>query len=430
MSEPETGGRFSLEGLIVDSIPKKIHKLINIWIVLASMFRVFTRWYRKYQEHMQYTVTLRGNDNLYDAAQAWLVNEMPSKKKKGIQVSSKGNRNVFEDSPDDGNPPESSRGLKLRYDGSVEQTVIIEGHKVKVRNQNAESRYTGGHADEYNSWVSANTKLLFIAQNVNGRDAVLRLLNQLEQERSQVKHQACVYTSTQWGSMLMNSGLRPRPLSTVILPENTLEDLLVDLEHFLKTEKDYQLLGLPWHRGYLFHGAPGGGKTSLATALATVFDRDVYCINLGSLDDDAALTRAMNDISVNSILLLEDIDIIHAATERTDKIKGITMQGLLNVLDGLSTPHGMITIMTTNHYESLESAVIRAGRIDVEVEIGELQGDDLSRLMSMLSGDGYFKVPSHMKAMPSDIVGIAKNHIGNQEAMRFAFEDWMNHYED
>ena len=39
--------------------------------------------------------------------------------------------------------------------------------------------------------------------------------------------------------------------------------------------------------------------------------------------------------------------------------------GLLNVIDGLFSSHGRILIMTTNHPEILDSALIRPGRIDL-----------------------------------------------------------------
>ena len=41
---------------------------------------------------------------------------------------------------------------------------------------------------------------------------------------------------------------------------------------------------------------------------------------------------------------------------------------MLNVLDGLMSSDGILTIMTTNHIEKLDPALIRAGRVDRRFE--------------------------------------------------------------
>ena len=38
---------------------------------------------------------------------------------------------------------------------------------------------------------------------------------------------------------------------------------------FNQSRQYYGDLGIPYRRGYLFHGTPGSGKTSLITALAS-----------------------------------------------------------------------------------------------------------------------------------------------------------------
>jgi mitochondrial chaperone BCS1 len=39
----------------------------------------------------------------------------------------------------------------------------------------------------------------------------------------------------------------------------------------------------------------------------------------------------------------------------------------LNVMDGLLSPYGAIFILTTNHKESLDTALIRPGRVDLQL---------------------------------------------------------------
>lgn len=48
-----------------------------------------------------------------------------------------------------------------------------------------------------------------------------------------------------------------RPLSSVILDDGVSERIVSDLERFLSRAKWYQDRGVPYRRGYLFHGPPG-----------------------------------------------------------------------------------------------------------------------------------------------------------------------------
>ena len=57
------------------------------------------------------------------------------------------------------------------------------------------------------------------------------------------------------------------------------------------------------------------------------------------------------------------------------------MAAMLNALDGAFTPHGLVTMMTTNDLARLDPALIRAGRIDVDEELSPLDEDQARRLV-------------------------------------------------
>ena len=50
-----------------------------------------------------------------------------------------------------------------------------------------------------------------------------------------------------------------------------------------------------------------------------------------------------------------------------DSKKGISLSGLLNVIDGVASHEGRVLVMTTNHPEKLDDALIRDGRVDHQV---------------------------------------------------------------
>ena len=59
--------------------------------------------------------------------------------------------------------------------------------------------------------------------------------------------------------------VRPkRRLQTVVLDDDIKKRLMEDANEFLRSEQWYADRGIPWRRGYLLHGCPGSGKTSLS----------------------------------------------------------------------------------------------------------------------------------------------------------------------
>ena len=49
----------------------------------------------------------------------------------------------------------------------------------------------------------------------------------------------------------------------------------------------------------------------------------------------------------------------------------VTLSGLLNVLDGFYAPSNVLFVMTTNHIEALDEALLRPGRIDYKLYMGK-----------------------------------------------------------
>jgi len=72
---------------------------------------------------------------------------------------------------------------------------------------------------------------------------------------------------------------------------------------------------------------------------------------------------------MNSLVLIEDIDCIFNKRKKVDDSDSVTFSGLLNAIDGVMSSEGRLLFCTTNYKELLDSALIRPGRIDMDIVI-------------------------------------------------------------
>jgi hypothetical protein len=156
--------------------------------------------------------------------------------------------------------------------------------------------------------------------------------------------------------------------------------LIADLDKFVDKKEFYRTKGINFKRSYLFYGPPGTGKTSVATAIAKHLESSLYVINLASVKDDLVLQRMATYIGRKSVVLLEDIDCV--LTDRDVKSENLNFSTILNFLDGLYAPSDCVFVLTTNHPEVLDQALVRKGRVDYSLEIKFPTAADVEAFMS------------------------------------------------
>jgi chaperone BCS1 len=192
-----------------------------------------------------------------------------------------------------------------------------------------------------------------------------------------------IYTSAGSDWRRFGHPRRKRPLHSVILGEGESDMILKDVKDFLSRSSWYIDRGIPYRRGYLLYGPPGSGKSSFITALAGELNLSICILSLNSKNiSDNVLNNLLSNAPQRSIILLEDVD---AAVNRAQAPSqeqnvlhqyahvqtGVTFSGLLNALDGVAASEGRVLFMTTNHIERLDPALIRPGRVDKQVLMGD-----------------------------------------------------------
>ena len=136
--------------------------------------------------------------------------------------------------------------------------------------------------------------------------------------------------------------------------------------------------GIPFRRGYLLHGVPGSGKSSLIHAIAGELMLDIYVVSLSSSwINDSTLTTLMGRVPARCIVLLEDLDAAFTRSTTRDEdstgspedkgnntttdssesshsrsrrhkndhlsdVNTLSLSGLLNALDGVAASEGRI----------------------------------------------------------------------------------------
>lgn len=170
----------------------------------------------------------------------------------------------------------------------------------------------------------------------------------------------------------------PRPPNSVVLDKGVMANLESLIDEFLESRDWYISKGIPYQIGFLFHGPPGNGKTSTALALASQFKCSIYLAKLTGIGDQS-LRKLFSAIPAGAIVLIEDVDSIFSPISSSEGDVGgnkvvssdifntLTFSGFLNAMDGIMGADGRILIMTTNHKDQLNPALIRKGRIDHEI---------------------------------------------------------------
>lgn len=210
------------------------------------------------------------------------------------------------------------------------------------------------------------------------------------------------------------------------------------IDYFLTNKEWYFAMGIPYTLGIALYGPPGTGKTSFIKALAGYTNRHIVTISLKMIktrkqldtiffEDRYHLDNKKGSIGFDKkIIVFEDIDCIGnivlnrdgkyntqtnilnelnkilSTTNSLNSIEGdndenkqtdkrfhctsiqpmlppneepITLDDILNLWDGIRETTGRILVITTNHYDKLDPALVRPGRIDIPLQLSYVSHD-------------------------------------------------------
>lgn len=394
----------------------RVNTAIYTYNNFKHVYNQVRNWQSERKTRYAYSVAIDSNDRFYYDVQKWLLSQVDPEDQRSIRLMSYDY---------DGEGDKLYRLFDQAIDG---QKVKIEGHEVTVNIERPlngkellQSELIGKNsvANIGNRGNIDSPRLVFWTYSSDANESVLRFFERLKEKGRNEKRRPRLHLLGTWyGSG--SQEIPERDINSVVLATGQMERIIADIEEFLHSEKEYNRRGIPWHRGYIFYGPPGTGKSSLPKVLASHFGIDLYYYPIGSANSDLEITNVVSKVTPKSILLLEDIDVFKGFKERKDDDKGtgnneFSASGLLNILDGVMTPHGMITIMTTNHRQVLDPAIFRPGRVDLDEYIGPMEPGQADKLFTFF----YKQIPSRplgvSNIVPAAIMEIMKRNMKNPQ---------------
>ncbi|KAA8648374.1 hypothetical protein EYZ11_007324 [Aspergillus tanneri] len=438
--------RFLVSYLHIDPAQYVPYLLTGV-ILIAAFKYSFGRLRYFIEEYCLSKAEIRLDDEIYNYVMFWLAQQPFTKRTNHFVAGTKTSRSGrYYDSSDEEDESDDDE-----YDSDGNVVVSFDEYWAKAKNRDKYKRLLWTPAEGTHYFWFRGRLLAFMRvrddNNNNNSSWYSRLVAErlylkcLGRDPTILKELLCeaqrAYVAKNLNSTLIYRGQKspgeyvewercmakaPRPLSTVVLAEERKQEFIDDIKEYLhpRTRRWYSNRGIPYRRGYLFHGPPGTGKTSLCFAASGVLGLGLYLLNLSSKSfDEDDLMSLFHDLPRRCIVLLEDVDCAGITQNRDskdssepDKTKhaadpnsasetgtsnkhGVSLSGLLNVIDGVAASEGRILVMTTNHPEKLDSALLRPGRVDMSVEFRYAEPNDIQDLFSAIysSLEGEVRLP-------------------------------------
>ncbi|KAJ0119448.1 mitochondrial chaperone bcs1 [Diaporthe amygdali] len=494
---------------------------IPLVIFLGSVtfaWRYFSEYFwEKLEAYFMSTVDIRTDDEIYNMLMAWVAQQQFAKGARRFVVNTNLNSRAWylwrwdedeDDGPEEGDDSSAQNGKKKK---ALAYTPTFGSHFFWYKGRICIFRRDKGRDQQAGFMLVSEREEISIS--CFGRDPWLLkelLLEARTQFTQRDEHKTLIYrgmipagtTTPTWQRCLARAS---RPFSTVILNDKVKQDLIDDVQDYLNpaTRRWYSNRGIPYRRGYLLYGPPGTGKSSLSLALAGFFKMRIYIVSLSSVtSNEENLSTLFAELPRRCVVLLEDIDTAGLTHTREDNkpketnddnkddemepgqlTKGtgptnnnnnnnngrLSLSGLLNILDGVASQEGRVLIMTTNHVDKLDKALIRPGRVDMIVKFdladtgmissifraifAPLEGDDkpadaeaealrdpedvkrrvaadkarrddITAQIEQLAGEFAARIPAH-EFSPAELQGyLLKNKRDAEGAVRGA-EEWV-----
>ncbi len=197
---------------------------------------------------------------------------------------------------------------------------------------------------------------------------------------------------------------------------------LAEIIDFIKNSEKYRKMGAKIPRGTLFYGPPGTGKTLMASAVAGESNANfIYASGSEFVEKyvgvGASRIRELFEKAVKnspSVVFIDEIDAI-GSTRNIDNNseKDQTLNQLLVEMDGFNAKDNVVVIGATNRIDLLDPALLRPGRFDRHMYIGNPNVGDREEILKVHTRDKPLDETVNIKEIARKTHGMSGAHLAN-----------------
>ena len=204
------------------------------------------------------------------------------------------------------------------------------------------------------------------------------------------------------------------------------KDEVKEIVDFLKFPERYMELGAKIPKGLLLVGPPGTGKTLLAKAVAGEASVPFFSVSGSGFIEmfvgvGASRVRdlfAQAKKEAPSIIFIDEIDAIGKSRASGGQMGGNdereqTLNQLLAEMDGFGTDTPVIVLAATNRPETLDAALLRAGRFDRQVLVDKPDYDGRLAILKVHSKGVKLASTVDLKIVAKQTAGLAGADLAN-----------------
>jgi chaperone BCS1 len=348
-------------------------------------------------------VSFSNRDSAYEYFSEWYAKRFPSKFKNTVASIKYDQADYFDSSP---------KPMKLRLSfaqGSDINLIWYSGRLLYIRKRREKLEHANDVSEVYTNEYSVS--------GIFAKKAIIALFEEIMRTKQDELNKS-------YGLNLIYGIDKYKKLENFKTFDNLFfngkDDLISYIDSWHHRREKSKEMGIIHKTGISLYGPPGTGKTSIAKAIAHRHSMNLVLVNLSTFNKDQDLLNYINAQTSPSIFLFEDVDEFLGKSKRSnlDGKSTVSFSGILQILDGVNSPDNSIFILTTNLINELDPALYRDGRINMRLEIGLPDNQNIQSFVNKYFDSGIV-IPNHIpnKLPMANVEQILLNSNSADEAV-------------